>query len=119
MAIVIPVEKLIRGLYEIGGVNPVMVKLRNTNTVFRDKVTGWTIVGKEIKELPITHSSPGNPFSQKLFAAIRAGRFVRVISPSDPNSKKKKKYEELVESIITEYDSAPYLEENTGDIQDV
>ena len=102
MAVVIPIEKLVRGLTEIMTVESVYVRLKNTNTVYRDKVTGWTIVGKEIKELP--EVSPGRS-SQTMLAAIRAGRFERVIKAKGSIGRKRKKYEELVDSIMAEYES--------------
>lgn len=102
MAVVISVEKLAKGLSEIGNVGPIHIQLRNTNTMFKDRVTGWTIKGSEIKELP--HTSAGHSLSQSLLLAIRSGRFIRIKIVTSSKGKKRKKYEELVDSIIKEYD---------------
>lgn len=101
MAVVISVEKLAKGINEITTMGPVFVRLKDTSRSFKDKDTGWNIVGDQIKELPSV--SPGFP-SQALFMAVRSGRFVRVPTTSSGRMSKRKKYEELVESIIKEYD---------------
>jgi len=115
MAVVIPVEKLVKGLSMVTAGSPIYIRLRNTNTTYRDKVTGWTIAGNEIKELPTV--SPGHPLSQSMFAAIRSGRFVRVIVKG--TKVKRKKYEELVDSIIKEYDSLLSIEEKPDETDNI
>ena len=85
MAIVIPVGKLVKGISEIGSNEPIYIKLKNNNTVYKDRVTGWTIVGSEIKELP--QDSASHSISQSLLLAIRAGRFIRVKTEVTPKGK--------------------------------
>jgi len=115
MAVVISVEKLVKGLSGIGDIGPIHVKLRNNNTMFKDRVTGWTIKGDEEKELP--HISAGHPLSQPLFLAIRSGRFIRVKVITGAKGKKRKKYEELIDSVIKEYDEIYNLVEKGTDIE--
>jgi hypothetical protein len=109
MAVVIPVGKLVIGLTEVLKSEDVQVRLRDTNTVFRDKVTGWTISGSKVKSLPTI--SPGHPLSQQLFIAIRAGRFVRVIVKEDSMGRKRKKYDDFIDSIIGDHGALFGLEE--------
>ena len=100
MAVIISVTKLLKGIDTIHSSTPIHVRLRDTTTAYRDKVTGWTLVGEQIKELPTV--SPGHP-NPTLIRAIRAGRFVRVVPPMYKNSQKK--YEDLVNSVLKEYEA--------------
>lgn len=109
MAVVIPMDKLLKGIDALERTGPIYVRLRDTSTSFRDKATGWTLKGDEIKELPSV--SPSR-YSQTLMAAIRTGRFVRVLY-AGKTTKSKKRYEELVESIVKEYESVLTMPEIT------
>lgn len=57
------------------------VRLANPSTVFHDRVTGWSIIGNEVKELP-------NVLSQSVMQSIRGGRFVFVGKREYKDSKK-------------------------------
>lgn len=93
MAVIVPIEKLRKGLGVIASRDvPVTVQLRDTHTVYRDRDTGWTIRGDEKKDLPM--GPTGTP-SQSLMMAIRAGRFVKV----ETEKGKKSKAQDLVEFI--------------------
>jgi hypothetical protein len=104
MAIVIPVDKLMRGLRIIATSNPIWVRLRNTSTCYRDRDTGWLIKGNETKKLPL--KSTGIP-SQSLFACVRAGRFVRIYEPKSIGSKT----DDLIDYILRESERLEALEE--------
>jgi hypothetical protein len=98
MATVIPVEKLMKGLAVLSAGDTVCVQLKNTDTSFVDKQSGWSISGSEIKKLP---DGPSSRYSQKIICAIRAGRFIKVMKPlGDDTESKDYGYEDLVQSII-------------------
>jgi hypothetical protein len=97
MAIVIPVEKLLKGIQTLSSKGPIWVKLRDENTCYKDRDTGWVIKGSESKELPI---GPTGVPVQSLLACVRAGRFVKVESPKGSNTKSKA--DDLIEYILRE-----------------
>jgi len=95
MAVVIPIGKMKDNLETLAryGTN-IYIRLKNTNTAYVDRVSGWTIKGDEIKELP-----PPDTLSQSLLESINAGRFVRVKSLK---STQRSKAYELVDYILEE-----------------
>jgi hypothetical protein len=99
MAVVVSIDKLRRGFAAIAGHGTsIVVRLRNPETVYRDRDTGWTIRGDEEKELLL--GLTGFP-AQSLLAAIRAGRFVKV---GVKGRGKKSKVQGLVEYIVGQSD---------------
>ncbi len=97
MAIVIPVEKLLKGIQTLSSIGPIWVKLRDESTCYKDRDTGWVIKGSETKELPI---GPTGVPAQSLLACVRAGRFVKVEPPE--GNETKSKTDDLIEYILRE-----------------
>jgi len=106
MALVIPVEKLLKGIQSLTSTGPIWVRLRSEHTCYRDRDTGWIISGTEMKELPLNNK--GVP-SHSLFAAIRAGRFVRVYESDKVNSVSSKT-DDLIDYILQGSDELEGLE---------
>lgn len=101
MARVISVARVKEKLSEEKPRGGVRVKLKREHTQFRDRLSGWTIKGGEVKTLP------PDPISQRLLRALQEGALVFVEDEKDSAARKVVQPDEPENLSKTSVESTP------------